>query len=114
MLKKKAVSGNCCIFAPSIQNNEIMCTYNISLNDELVMQSRQSFASESAMTLWLQQQVEALLVSFNASQQAARQKARKAIEAMRRQSEQNGNEAMTLDDINNEIRQVRAARKAAL
>jgi hypothetical protein len=85
-----------------------MCTYNISLNDELVMQSRQSFASESAMTLWLQQQVEALLVSFNASQQAARQKARKAIEAMRLQSEQNGNDAMTLDDINDEIRQTRA------
>ncbi len=91
-----------------------MCTYNISLNDELVMQSRQSFASESAMTQWLQQQVEALLVSFNASQQATRQKARKAIEAMRLQSEQNGNDAMTLDDINNEIHQTRAARKAAL
>ena len=91
-----------------------MCIYNISLNDELVMQSRQSFASESAMTQWLQQQVEALLVSFNASQQATRQKARKAIEAMRLQSEQNGNDAMTLDDINNEIHQTRAARKAAL
>ena len=91
-----------------------MCTYNISLNDELVMQSRQSFASESAMTLWLQQQVEALLVSFNASRQAARQEARKAIEAMRLQSEQNGNDAMTLDDINDEIRQARAARKAAV
>ena len=91
-----------------------MCTYNISLNDELVMQSRQSFASESAMTQWLQQQVEALLVSFNASQQATRQKARKAIEAMRLQSEQNGNDAMTLDDINNEIHQTRAVRKAAL
>ena len=91
-----------------------MCTYNISLSDELVKQSRKSFASESAMTLWLQQQVEALLVSFNASQQAARQRARQAIEAMRCQSEQNGNEALTLDEINNEIRQVRAARKAAL
>ena len=31
---------------------------------------------------------------------------------MRRQSEQNGNEAMTLDEINDEIRQARAARKA--
>ena len=88
--------------------------YNISLRDELVTQARQSFANESAMTLWLQQQVEAVLVSFNASQQAARQKARQAIEAMRRQSEQNGNDAMTLDDINNEIRQARAVRKTAL
>ena len=47
-------------------------------------------------------------------EQATRQKARKAIEAMRLQSEQNGNDAMTLDDINNEIHQTRAVRKAAL
>ena len=88
-----------------------MCRFNISLNDDVVIQARQSFASESALTQWLQQQVEALLVSFNSSQQATRQKARKAIEAMRCISEQNGNDAMTLDDINNEIRQARALRK---
>ncbi len=88
--------------------------YNISLNDELVMQTRQSFASESAMTQWLQQQVEALLVSFNANQQAVRQKARKVIEAMRLQSEQNGNDTMTLEEINDEIRQARAARKVTV
>ena len=39
--------------------------------------------------------------------------ARKAIEAMRRQSEQNGNVRLTLDDINNEIQQTRAARRVA-
>ena len=39
---------------------------------------------------------------------------REAIEAMRLQSEQNGNDAMTLDDINNEIRQARAARKTTV
>ncbi len=89
-----------------------MCMYNISLNDELVRQTRQSFASESLMTSWIQQQLEALLTDFNARQQAARQKARQAIEAMRRQSEQNGNDAMTLDDINDEIFQARATRKA--
>ena len=32
---------------------------------------------------------------------------------MRRQSEQNGNDRLTLDDINNEIQQTRAARRAA-
>lgn len=91
-----------------------MCMYNISLNDELVRQTRQSFASESLMTAWIQQQLEALLTDFNARQQAARQKARQAVEAMRRQSEQNGNDAMTLDDINDEILQARATRKATV
>ncbi len=88
--------------------------YNISLNDELVRQTRQSFASEALMTAWIQQQLEALLTDFNARQQAARQKARQAIEDMRRQSEQNGNDAMTLDDINEEILQARATRKATV
>lgn len=91
-----------------------MCMYNISLNDDLVRQTRQSFASESLMTAWIQQQLEALLTDFNARQQAARQKARQAIEAMRRQSEQNGNDTMTLDDINDEILQARATRKATV
>ncbi len=59
-----------------------MCMYNISLNDDLVRQTRQ--------------------------------KARQAIEAMRRQSEQNGNDTMTLDDINDEILQARATRKATV
>ena len=81
--------------------------YNISLKDELLKETRRSFDSEAAMDAWLQQQVEALLVSYNASQQAARRKARLDIVAMRRQSEENGNAAMTLDDINNEIRQAR-------
>lgn len=37
--------------------------------------------------------------------------ARKAIDEMRQESEVNGNSEMTLDDINEEIRQVRLARK---
>ena len=56
-----------------------MCMNNISLNDDLVRQTRQ--------------------------------KARQAIEAMRRQSEQNCNDTMTLDDINDEILQAKAERK---
>ena len=39
---------------------------------------------------------------------------RKAIEAMRIQSEQNGNAELTLDDINEEIRLTRKARKIAV
>lgn len=91
-----------------------MCMYNISLKDELLSETRRSFANEADMNAWLQQQVEALLVAYNASQQATRQKARLAIDAMRRQSEENGNAAMTLDDINDEINQARKARKAAV
>ena len=90
-----------------------MCKYNITLNDEVVSETRRSFASEAAMDAWLQQQVEALLVTFNA-RQAAKARARQAIEAMRRQSEQNGNAQMSLDEINNEIHLVRKVRKAAL
>lgn len=87
-----------------------MCMYNITLNDELISETRRSFASEADMDAWLQQQVEALLVAYNASRQATRQKAQQAIAAMRRQSEDNGNAAMTLDEINIEIRQARQAR----
>ena len=88
--------------------------YNITLNDELLSETRRSFASETAMDTWLQQQVESLLMAYNASRQATRQKARIAIAAMRRQSEENGNTAMTLDEINSEIRQARQARKASV
>ena len=91
-----------------------MCMYNITLNDELQNETRRSFASKAAMDAWLQQQVEAMLMSYNASQQAIRQNARLAIAAMRRQSEENGNAAMTLDEINSEIRQSRQDRKASV
>ena len=54
------------------------------------------------------------LFAAQQQEQESAQKARQAIEAMRRQSEQNGNASMTLDDINEEIRQARAARKATV
>ncbi len=91
-----------------------MCIYNITLNDELLNETRRSFASKTAMDAWLQQQVEAMLMSYNASQQAIRQNARQAIAAMRKQSEENGNADMTLDEINSEIRQARQNRKASV
>ena len=91
-----------------------MCIYNITLNDELLNETRLSFASKTAMDAWLQQQVEAMLMSYNASQQAIRQNARQAIAAMRKQSEENGNADMTLDEINSEIRQARQNRKASV
>jgi len=90
-----------------------MCMYSIPLSDKLVDQTRQLFNDEAAMTAWLQRQVEALLMEFN-SRQAIKANARKAIEAMRLQSEQNGNAELSLDDINKEIRLTRKARKAAV
>lgn len=87
-----------------------MCTYNITLNDELLEQTRSSFANEDAMDRWIQQQVEAMLVEFNLKQQI-KANARRAINAMRLQSEHNGNSEMSLDEINSEIRQTRVARK---
>ena len=87
--------------------------YSIPLSDKLVDQTRQLFNDEAAMTAWLQRQVEALLMEFN-SRQAIKTNARKAIEAMRLQSEQNGNAELSLDDINKEIRLTRKARKAAV
>lgn len=56
--------------------------------------------------------VRSLFADQQLGQEATRQKARQAIESMRRQSEENGNDSMTLDDINDEIRQARATRKA--
>lgn len=91
-----------------------MCTYNISLNDDLVMQARQSFSSESLMTSWIQQQVETLLKEFNERQQTVRMNARNAIDAMRKESEMNGNSNLTLDEINKEIRLARKSRKASV
>ena len=91
-----------------------MCIYNITLNDELLNETRRSFASKTDMDAWLQQQVEAMLISYNASQQTIRQNARQAIAAMRKQSEENGNADMTLDEINSEIRQARQNRKASV
>ena len=85
--------------------------YNITLNDELVKETRRLFESEAAMKDWLQQQVEALLMAYNSSHLSARQKARLAIKAMRRQSEENGNAEMTLDEINNEIQLARKDRR---
>lgn len=91
-----------------------MCTYNIRLDDRLVAEARASFTSEEAMQNWIQQQVESLLAKLNSVQQDTIAKARKAIESMRNQSEKNGNSQMTLNEINEEIRQSRASRKAAL
>ncbi len=90
-----------------------MCMYNIPLNDNLVRETRRSFADDATMTEWLQHKVEALLCEFNAVQQTKRN-ARKAIEAMRRQSEENGNAGLSLEDINDEIRLARKARKVAI
>ena len=52
-----------------------------------------------------------LFESAKADDKAILAQARKAIEEMRQQSEENGNSEMTLDEINAEIRAARQARK---
>lgn len=87
-----------------------MCSYNITLNDSIVEKVRPSFADERDFELWLQKQIEELLLKYY-SGQMARARARKAIESMRQQSEGNGNSELSLEDINEEIRQARVERK---
>lgn len=52
-----------------------------------------------------------LFESAKADDKAILAQARKAIDEMRQQSEENGNSEMTLDEINAEIRAARHARK---
>ena len=89
-----------------------MCNYNITINDSLVEKVRPSFADDSALELWLQRQIEELLLDFYRRQEA-KQSAKKDIADMRQQSESNGNSNMTLEEINAEISQARQERKNA-
>ena len=112
--QKKAVTLQPKVAKTNKREDKTMCMYKLALNDELVQRTRMSFASETDMTAWLQRQVEALMIEYNTTQQTVRRNARAAIAAMRRTSELNGNSEMTLEDINNEIRQARQARKATV
>lgn len=87
-----------------------MCSYNITLSDTLVEKVRPSFADDKDMELWLQQQMEELLLNLYLRQETSN-RARKAVAAMRQQSESNGNSEMTLEEINAEIRQARLERR---
>lgn len=89
-----------------------MCSYNITINDTIIDKVRLSFPSEQALEQWLQQQLEAMILDYHALLEK-RVRARKAIELMRAQSEENGNSKMTLDEINEEIRLARKGRKTA-
>ena len=91
-----------------------MCMYKLTLNDDLVRQTRKTFSDETLMAVWLRQQVEALMIERNAKQQAIRQNARAAVEEMRNISEQNGNADMTLEEINREIQQARQTKRVTV
>ena len=49
-----------------------MCSYNITLSDTLVEKLRPSFADDNVLQLWLQQQVEELLLDYYAAQLEAK------------------------------------------
>lgn len=38
-----------------------MCTFNLTFNDVVVKQARQSFPTQTAITTWMQQQMERML-----------------------------------------------------
>jgi len=97
------------LFIFAVETLETMCSYSITLDDAIVQKIRPTFASEKAWEQWLQQQLEAVILDYYVLMEK-RSKARKAIEAMRRQSEQNGNSELTLEEINEEIRQARQER----
>ena len=91
-----------------------MCSYNITLEDALVEKVRPSFTNDQELELWLKQQLEALLMRYYVQESERQQKlvrAKKAVDAMRQQSERKGNDEMTLDEINEEIRQSRIERR---
>ncbi len=41
-----------------------MCTYNISISDSVIDGVRPAFADEDALSRWLQQQMELLLIQY--------------------------------------------------
>ena len=49
-----------------------MCSYNITLNDTLVEKVRPSFADDNALQLWLQQQMEEILLDYYVTQLEAK------------------------------------------
>ena len=49
-----------------------MCSYNITLSDTLVEKVRPSFADDNALRLWLQQQMEEILLDYYAAQLEAK------------------------------------------
>ena len=49
-----------------------MCSYNITLSDALVEKVRPSFADDNALQLWLQQQMEEILLDYYAAQLEAK------------------------------------------
>ncbi|MBR0178380.1 MAG: hypothetical protein IJQ11_13255 [Bacteroidales bacterium] len=89
-----------------------MCSYNITLNDALVEEVRPAFPNDDALRQWLQQQIESMLLEMKA-QAEKRAVAKKAIEAMRQQSEENGNSGLSLAEIDEEIRLSRQERGKA-
>ena len=44
-----------------------MCTYNISISDEVIDDVRPAFADEDSLSRWLQRQVEMLLIQYATS-----------------------------------------------
>ena len=91
-----------------------MCKYNVTIDDLEMEVLRPTITSGMAEDAWVQLQVQMLFSRLaEAQRNTVVAKARQAINAMRTQSEENGNCNLTLDEINEEIRQSRLARRAS-
>lgn len=44
-----------------------MCTYNLSINDSVMESIRPAFASEEALSRWMQEQMEQLMLQYVAN-----------------------------------------------
>ena len=73
----------------------------------------QDISPEDAIWAIIQSQTKAVkqAIFLRVEAELRQAKAREAIKAMRRQSEENGNDGLTLEEINDEIRQAREARR---
>jgi len=47
-----------------------MCTYNLSINDSVMESIRPAFASEEALSRWMQEQMEQLMLQYVADLKA--------------------------------------------
>lgn len=51
-----------------------MCTYNISIADSLAQQARETFGNNEDMSMWMQQQIEHLLIQYVMKEKSRKQR----------------------------------------
>ena len=67
-----AVSENLFIFADENQQSNSMCTRTIHINDSLMEQIRPMFPNDEDLQLWLEKQMESVLINYSVQHQPKR------------------------------------------